>query len=96
MHAAVLVYLTHWCPYCRMAKDLLREKGVAFEEIDVDGRAELRRWLATTTGQRTVPQVFVNGKPLGGFSDISALDEDGKLDPLLAEAPAGDLPTLLR
>jgi glutaredoxin 3 len=96
MRAAVLVYLTDWCPYCRMAKDLLRDKGVSFEEVDVDGRAELRRWLATSTGQRTVPQIFVNGRPLGGFSDISALDEDGKLDPLLQEPPADDLPTLPR
>jgi glutaredoxin 3 len=85
--ADVRIYLTSWCPFCVRAKQLLRDKGVSFSEVDVDGRQDLRRWLASATGQRTVPQVFVNGAPLGGFSDIDALDEEGKLDPLLAEAP---------
>jgi len=86
--ADVQIYVTSWCPYCHAAKSLLRKKGAAFTEVDVDGRQDLRGWLTSTTGQRTVPQVFVNGKPLGGFSDIEALDEEGKLDPLLAEPPA--------
>jgi glutaredoxin 3 len=94
--ADVLIYLTTWCPYCAAAKRLLRQKGATFTEIDVDGRQDLRRWLVSATGQRTVPQVFVNGQPLGGYSDVEALDQEGKLGPLLAEAPAGALPALPR
>jgi glutaredoxin 3 len=67
-----------------MAKRLLTQKGVAFQEIDVARDDEKRRWLVDTTGQRTVPQIFIDGKPYGGFTDIAALDRLGKLDPLLA------------
>ena len=80
----VLVYTTPSCPYCVMAKRLLREKGVAFQEIDVASDDAKRRWLVETTGQRTVPQIFIGGKPYGGFTDIAALDRQGKLDPLLS------------
>jgi glutaredoxin 3 len=94
--ADVQIYITTWCPYCTAAKSLLGRKGAAFTEIDVEGRQDLRRWLVSATGQRTVPQVFVNGQPLGGFSDIEALDQEGELDALLAEAPAGESPALPR
>jgi glutaredoxin 3 len=86
--ADVRIYVTSVCPYCVMAKRLLSKKGASFTEIDVEGRDDLRSWLASTSGQRTVPQVFINGRSMGGFSDIDALDRAGKLDPLLAE-PAG-------
>jgi glutaredoxin 3 len=66
-----------------MAKRLLKQKGVEFQEIDVAFDDEKRRWLTETTGQRTVPQIFIGGKPYGGFTDIAALDKQGKLDPLL-------------
>ena len=89
MSAEVLIYVTGWCPYCVSAKQLLRRKKAAYTEIDVDDRADLREWLVTATGQRTVPQIFINGQSVGGFSDLSALDRAGKLDPLLAE-PAGE------
>lgn len=79
----VLVYTTPSCPYCVMAKRLLAQKGVAFQEIDVAHDAPKRAWLVQATGQRTVPQIFIAGKPYGGFTDISALDRQGKLDPLL-------------
>jgi glutaredoxin 3 len=82
----VLLYTTPSCGYCLMAKRLLRQKGVAFQEIDVAGDAAKRRWLMEMTGQRTVPQVFIAGKPYGGFREIAALDRDGKLDPLLGLA----------
>ena len=81
--AEVLVYTTPSCPYCVMAKRLLTQKGVGYKEIDVAGDDEKRRWLVEATGQRTVPQIFIDGKPYGGFSDISALDKQGKLDPVL-------------
>jgi glutaredoxin 3 len=79
----VLVYTTPSCPYCVMAKRLLTQKGVAFQEIDVAQDDVKRRWLVEATGQRTVPQIFIGGKPYGGFTDIAALDRQGKLDPLL-------------
>ena len=92
--AEVRIYVTSWCPYCIAAKRLLRQKDVTFTEVDVDGRDDLRRWLVSASGQRTVPQVFVNGQPLGGFSDVEDLDQEGKLDKLLAEAPIAGLPAL--
>jgi glutaredoxin 3 len=79
----VLLYTTPSCPYCVMAKRLLTQKGVAFQEIDVANDGPKRDWLVETTGQRTVPQVFIAGKPYGGFTDIAALDRQGKLDSLL-------------
>jgi glutaredoxin 3 len=88
MSADVVVYLTEWCPYCIRAKSLLGKKNVRFKAVDVDDRPDLRAWLLERSGQRTVPQVFVNGRPLGGFSDISALDRQGELDPLLATPPS--------
>jgi glutaredoxin 3 len=87
MSAEVLIYTTSYCPYCTAAKQLLRKKNVTFEEIGVDGRDEMRDWLVKASSQRTVPQIFINGKSMGGFSDVSALDKAGKLDGLLAEAP---------
>jgi glutaredoxin 3 len=94
--ADVQIYLTSWCPYCAAAKRLLSRKSVPFTEIDVDDRQDLRGWLASTSGQRTVPQVFINGQPVGGFSDLEALDREGKLDPLLAEAPGAGAQALPR
>lgn len=88
MSARVLVYTTAFCPYCVQAKSLLKKKGVPFEEIDVETRPELRSWLVERSKQRTVPQIFVNGQPLGGFTDIAALDRAGRLDVLLATDPA--------
>ena len=79
----VQIYTKELCPYCARAKALLRKKGVAFEEIDVEGDDEMRAWLVEATGQRTVPQIFVDGRSLGGFTDIDALDRQGRLDPIL-------------
>lgn len=81
--AQVQVYTTPTCPYCIMAKRLLNQKGVRFEEIDVSGDHARRMWLVQKSGQSTVPQIFIDGKAYGGFTDISALDRKGQLDPLL-------------
>ena len=81
--ADVRIYTTPTCPYCHMAKRLFASKGVPYEEIDVSGDWEKRRWLASETGQRTVPQVFIGGRPYGGFTDVAALDRQGQLDALL-------------
>jgi glutaredoxin 3 len=92
--ASVLIYLTEWCPFCQRAKSLLKKKKVNFAEIDVDDRPELRSWLVSASGQRTVPQVFINGQPVGGYTDLEKIDRQGKLDALLAQAPAPDDPVL--
>jgi glutaredoxin 3 len=79
----VTVYSKRNCPFCVRAKSLLAKKGIPFEEIDVEGKDDLRIWLAETTGQKTVPQIFAGERSLGGFSDVDALDREGKLDPIL-------------
>ena len=79
----ITVYTKSYCPYCVQAKALLTRKGIAFEEISVEGKDELRIWLMEQSGQRTVPQIFAGERSLGGFSDIDALDREGKLDPIL-------------
>jgi len=79
----ITVYTTASCPYCLRAKALLSRKGVAFEEISVEGDEALRAWLVERSGQRTVPQVFAGERSLGGFSDLDALDRAGRLDPIL-------------
>lgn len=80
----ILIYTTPICPYCVAAKALLRKKKAAFREIDVSGDDELRADLIRRTGRRTVPQIFIGERHVGGFDDLSALDRQGELDPLLA------------
>lgn len=88
MNAAdVVVYVTNYCPYCTRAKLLLSKKGVSFREIDVTHDQPKRVWLRQASGQHTVPQIFINGRSMGGFDDIYALDRRGELDRFLAEAP---------
>jgi len=80
----VEVYTTPYCPYCIAAKDLLKRKGVAFTEIDVTGQPEQRaKMVERANGRYTVPQIFIGATHVGGCDDLYALEEDGKLDPLL-------------
>jgi glutaredoxin 3 len=79
----VKVYTKKNCPYCVRAKSLLDRKGVGYEEIDAETDDALRGWLVEATGQRTVPQIFVGDRSLGGFTDIDALDRQGRLDGIL-------------
>ena len=82
----VTMYTTTFCPYCVRAKALLRKKGVAVEEINLDGDPEGRQSLIQKTGGlRTVPQIWVGTVHVGGFDDLYALDRRGALDPLLQE-----------
>jgi glutaredoxin 3 len=84
MMPAVRIYTTSSCPYCVMAKRLLTKKGVSYEEIDVSNDEDKRAWLVEASGgRRTVPQVFIDEKPYGGYTDLVELDRRGKLDPLL-------------
>jgi glutaredoxin 3 len=85
--AKVQVYTTTYCPFCTRAKILLKNKGVAFEEIDVTEDDELRqRMVELSGGRRTVPEIFINDKIVGGYDELRALESKGKLDALLAEA----------
>lgn len=77
--APVVVYLTPWCPYCTMAKRLLMMRKINFETHDVSGNQEARAWLRDNTGQRTVPQIFIEGRSIGGFDELSQLDAQGGL-----------------
>ncbi|MEE7459294.1 MULTISPECIES: glutaredoxin 3 [Methylobacteriaceae] len=81
----VTIYTTAWCPYCSAAKSLLRDKGVSFNEIDVEKTAGARATMVQRAGGRTsVPQIFVGDKHVGGCDDLYALERAGGLDPLLA------------
>jgi glutaredoxin 3 len=82
--AEVKIYTTRLCGYCIRAKALLNSKRIKFEEIDVSGDLEMRRWLQERTGRSTVPQIFINGKSLGGYDELAALNRQGQLDRLLA------------
>jgi glutaredoxin 3 len=85
MAAEVIVYRTRYCPHCFRAKALLEKKKIPFREVDVSGNAEQRQWLRDVTGLRTVPQIFINGRPIGGADELYALERSGKLERLLAE-----------
>ena len=85
--AKVEIYTTPFCPYCHRAKKLLNAKGVDYEEINLWTQPKRRQeMLERAEGRHTVPQVFVDGRGLGGSDDIAALDEAGRLDPILAGA----------
>jgi glutaredoxin 3 len=82
----VVMYTTGLCPYCHNAKQLLESKGVRYEEIRVDRDPQLRQVMMQKSGQRTVPQIWINQTHVGGFTDLWALDKNGQLDKLLAQA----------
>lgn len=79
----VRLYTTPICPYCARAKALLTGKGVAFEEVDVYMDAAARKEMFEKSGRRTVPQIFIGDRHIGGCDDLHALDAAGGLDPLL-------------
>ena len=83
----ILMYTTKWCPFCVMAKRLLAAKGVAVEEVAVDTDPTRRLEMVQRTGRRTVPQIFIGERHVGGFEEIADLDHKGELDPLLADTP---------
>ena len=79
----VTIYTTPYCPYCHAAKALLKKKGVAFEEIDVQDSGQRQQMMQRANGRRTVPQIFIGETHVGGSDDIHELDRRGQLDPLL-------------
>jgi glutaredoxin 3 len=83
--AKVVMYSTGVCPFCLMAERLLKSKGIeAIEKIRVDLEPQRRQEMMDRTGRRTVPQIYVGERHIGGYDDLSALDRAGGLDPLLA------------
>jgi glutaredoxin 3 len=83
--ASVEIYTTRYCPYCIQAKALLKRKGVAFHEIDVGHERQRRHEMVERAhGRMTVPQIFIGATHVGGCDDLYALEDAGKLDPLLA------------
>jgi glutaredoxin 3 len=81
--AKVRIYTTPICPYCARAKALLTRKGVEFEEVDVYMDAAARKEMMERSGRRTVPQIFIGDRHIGGCDDLHDLDAEGGLDPLL-------------
>lgn len=81
--AAVLMYSTGVCPYCVMAERLLVSKGVTIEKVRVDLEPARRAEMTERTGRRTVPQIYIGDTHVGGYDDLAALDQAGKLDELL-------------
>ncbi len=84
----ITLYTTQFCGYCRAAKQLLLSKGYDFDEISVDWDADLRQeMMERAGGQHTVPQIFIDGRHVGGYQDLAALDRADKLDPWLETEP---------
>lgn len=82
--AEIEMYTKSFCGYCFAAKRLLKKKSLAFTEISIDRDSVLREKMIRRSGQFTVPQVFINGQSIGGYTEISALEQSGQLDMLLA------------
>jgi glutaredoxin 3 len=83
---AVTLYVSDWCPYCQRAKSLLTQKKVDFSEINVEDDAKLREDMIARSNRRTVPQIFIGDKHVGGCDDLFELDRSGELDRLIQGA----------
>ncbi|MFT5702798.1 MAG: glutaredoxin 3 [Rickettsiales bacterium] len=79
----IIIYTTDYCPYCVRAKSLLTKKKVAFEEIKITNDATREEMIVKSDGKRTVPQIFIGAKHIGGCDELYALDSQNKLDELL-------------
>ena len=82
--ARIRVYSTRWCGYCVRAKTLLENRGIEYEEISLDNDPAFRQKLFDLTGGWTVPQILIDGRPIGGYAELWRLDRDGRLDDGLA------------
>jgi glutaredoxin 3 len=82
--ARVTMYLTQWCPYCQRARALFKAKGTSVDEIDVEAEPARRNEMVARSGRRTVPQIFIGERHVGGSDDLHALNAAGGLDTLLA------------
>jgi len=77
--ARIELYTTPSCPFCVRAKRLLQERGIAYEEFDVAEDVELREAVIARSGRRTVPQIFIDGRSIGGYEELAELDASGEL-----------------
>lgn len=80
---AIVLYVSGWCPYCQRAEGLLTKKGLVYRVIDVDEDAKLREEMIARSGRRSVPQVFIGDKHVGGCDDLFALEGSGQLDRMI-------------
>lgn len=78
-HPTILLYIREGCFYCKLAKELLQEKSLHYETIELSNNEELYTKLVNTTGQTTVPYIFIDGQFIGGYSDLQKLNEENKL-----------------
>jgi glutaredoxin 3 len=80
---AITLYVTDWCPYCERAKGLLTGKDLVYQEINLDDDAKFREEMVARSGRRTVPQIFIGDRHVGGCDDLFALEGSGELDRLI-------------
>ena len=80
----IQIYTTRWCGYCVRAKTLLKQRGLPFEELALDDDPAFRQKVFDATGGWTVPQILIDGDPIGGYVELWQLDRSGQLDELLA------------
>jgi glutaredoxin 3 len=83
---AVTLYVSDWCPYCQRARGLFAQKNVEFSEINIEEDAKLREEMIARSNRRTVPQIFIGDKHVGGCDDLFELDRSGELDRLIQGA----------
>ena len=87
----IVVYGTEYCSYCAAARMLLKKKGLNFDDILVSHDDDRRREMERLSGGTTVPQIFIDGEPIGGFDELYSLDKDGRLDRMLGRlSPQAD------
>ncbi len=84
--ADITVYRTGWCPYCERARQILLKKGLKFAEIDVEEDSAKRAEMIARSGRRTVPQIFIGERHIGGCDELTALAESGELDRIIEGA----------
>ena len=80
----IQIYTTRWCGYCIRAKTLLDSRGLPYEEVALDDDPRFRQTVLEATGGWTVPQIVIDGRPIGGYTELRDLDRTGRLDELLA------------
>ncbi|MDR9389848.1 MAG: glutaredoxin 3 [Wenzhouxiangella sp.] len=83
-HNKIMMYGTRSCPFCVAARSLLQSKGADWDEVLIDDHPERRAEMIDKTQRHTVPQIFIGEQHVGGFDDLQALDQAGRLDPLLS------------
>jgi glutaredoxin 3 len=82
--ARIQMYTTRWCGYCVRAKALLEQRRIDYEEISLDEDPAFRQTIHDLTGNWTVPQILIDGRPIGGYVELWRLDQAGELDELKA------------